>query len=271
MIGNQKAYYDNGILEYEGEFLDDKFHGKGKRYNELGRLIFEGEYKEGQEWNGINKIYNDNGKIEIEIIIQNRENKKSQEYNDKGDIISIREYLSEKMSEFGKDYFNGILIFEGEYKESKRNGKGKEYNYYTKKILFEGEYKNGKRNGKGIEYDSHSGKIIFEGEFISNIKWSGKGYNEKNEVEYEIKDGTGKVKEFFNDKLIYDGEYLKGKRNGYGKEYNIITGYLIYEGEYLNGKRNGKGKEFYKGKLKYEVEYLNGMRNKIIKINNHNI
>ena len=59
---------------------------------------------------------------------------------------------------------------------------------------------------------------------------------------------------------------MKGKRNGYGKEYNIITGYLIYEGEYLNGKRNGKGKEFYKGKLKYEVEYLNGMRNKIIKI-----
>ena len=143
--------------------------------------------------------------------MENGENKNSKEYNNNGDIISIREYLNEKKHEYGKDYYNGILIFEG-------------------------EYLNGKRNGKGIEYDSHTGKIIFEGEFISNIKWSGKGYNEKNEIEYEIKDGTGKVKEYFNDKLIYEGEYLKGKRNGYGKAYNFY-GELTFEGEYLNGER----------------------------------
>ena len=164
---------------------------------------------------------------------------------------------------------NNYKIFCGKYIVIET--KGKEYNIFNNELVFKGAYLNGKRNGKGIEYNSNTGKIIFEGEFISNKKWSGKGYNEKNEIEYEIKDGTGKVKEYFNDKLIYDGEYLKGKRNGIGKEYNLITGNLIYEGAYLNGKRNGKGKEFYKGKLKYEVEYLNGMRNKIIKINNHNI
>ena len=256
----------------EGKFLYNRsHHGKGKEYDELGRLIFKGEFKEGRKWNGIYKIYKDNGKLKIKLIIENGEKKKWKEYNNNGDIISIREYLNEKNHEYGKDYYNGILIFEGEYKNDLRYGKCKEYNYYTKKILFEGDYKDGKRNGKGIEYDSLTGKIIFEGEFISNKKWSGKGYNEKNEIEYEIKDGTGKVKEYFNDKLIYDGEYLKGKRNGIGKEYNLITGNLIYEGEFKNGKRNGKGKEFRKGKLIYEVEYLNGMRNKIIKINNYNI
>ena len=39
--------------------------------------------------------------------------------------------------------------------------------------------------------------------------------------------------------MKFDGEYLKGKRNGKGKEYypnNIIK----FEGEYLNGKRNEK-------------------------------
>ena len=41
--------------------------------------------------------------------------------------------------------------------------------------------------------------------------------------------------------MIYEGEYLNGKRNGKGKEYNIT---LYFEGEYLNGKRNGKGKEY---------------------------
>ena len=37
----------------------------------------------------------------------------------------------------------------------------------------------------------------------------------------------------YNGKLIFDGEYLKGKRNGKEKEYDD-EGKLIFEGEYLN-------------------------------------
>ena len=65
-----------------------------------------------------------------------------------------------------------------------------------------------------------------------------------------------------NDKLIYEGNYLNGKKNGKGKEYDKFDDYLIFEGEYSNGKRNGKGKEYdIYGKLEYEGEYLNGERN----------
>ena len=43
-----------------------------------------------------------------------------------------------------------------------------------------------------------------------------------------------------------------------GKEYNKLD-HLIYEGEYLNGKRNGKGKEFGNfHEILFEGEYLNG-------------
>ena len=46
--------------------------------------------------------------------------------------------------------------------------------------------------------------------------------------------------------------------NGFGKEYNKNN--LIFEGEYLNGKRF-KGKEYYdKGRLRYEGDYLNGFK-----------
>ena len=44
--------------------------------------------------------------------------------------------------------------------------------------------------------------------------------------------------EIFNayiDKLIFEGEYNYGKRNGKGKEYNL-SDHLKFEGEYLNGK-----------------------------------
>ena len=69
-------------------------------------------------------------------------------------------------------------------------------------------------------------------------------------------------KEYLNkdDRLIYEGGFLNGKRNGKGKEYNK-NGNLSFEGEYLNGKRHGKGKEYDDGVLKYESEYFNGKRN----------
>ena len=45
------------------------------------------------------------------------------------------------------------------------------------------------------------------------------------------------------------------------KEYDWGKSPLIFEGEYLNGKRNGKGKEYdWYGRLRFEGEYLNGKR-----------
>ena len=69
----------------------------------------------------------------------------------------------------------------------------------------------------------------------------------------------GKEYDRYNNILIYEGEYLNGKRNGKGKEYRIDH-VLIFEGEYLNGKRNGKGKEYYYGDLIFEGEYLDGKK-----------
>ena len=79
---------------------------------------------------------------------------------------------------------------------------------------------------------------------------------------YIIFEENGKGKEYnkYNDTLLFEGEYLNGKRNGKGKEYDC-NGNLIFEGEYLNGKRNGKGKQYFQdGKLLFEGEYLNGIR-----------
>ena len=92
---------------------------------------------------------------------------------------------------------------------------------------------------------------------INYIYLSGKIINFKTKTEikeYQFKD-------IYHEKiLIYEGEYLNGKRNGKGKEYDD-NGNLIFEGEYLNGKRNGKGKEYDYNCLIYEGEYLNGQRN----------
>ena len=55
------------------------------------------------------------------------------------------------------------------------------------------------------------------------------------------------IQNAFNIRLInykiQSRKYKIGERNGRGEEYNIDDDQLIFEGEYLNGKRNGKGKE----------------------------
>ena len=64
--------------------------------------------------------------------------------------------------------------------------------------------------------------------------------------------GIGTEYNIKNNKIIYEGEFFKGKRNGKGKEYNSL-GNIIFEGEYLKGKRwNGKG--FFKNEVAYELK-----------------
>jgi len=193
-----------------------------------------------------------------------------------------RKYLifetKRKAREYNKE--NGYIIYEGEYLNGKRNGKGKEK---EDDIIYEGEYLNGKRNGKGKEYYYRDETLLFEGEYLNGDRWNGKGYYGNNII-YELKNGKGIIKEyyFFNNLssiLKFEVEYINGKRNGKGKEYDQ-NGNLLFEGEYLNGKRwngnfynevnnglkNGKGyiKKYYLDMirvLRFEGEYLNGEKN----------
>jgi len=151
----------------------------------------------------------------------------------------------------------GALIYEGEFLNGERNGKGKELGLNT--LKFEGEYLNGKRNGKGKEYYDRN-IIKFEGEYLKGKRWNGKKYDYDKNILYELHNGNVYIKKYFLEKLIFEGEYLNGEKNGIIKEYDI-NGNIKFEGEYLNGKRNGKGKEYYKNhNLKFEGEYFKNKR-----------
>ena len=88
------------------------------------------------------------------------------------------EYINFKRNGKGKKFnYNGDLEFEGEYLNGKRNGKGREY-YNNGNLEFEGEYLNGERNGKGREYYSN-GNLEFEGEYLNGKRWNGKNIMKK--------------------------------------------------------------------------------------------
>ena len=191
------------------------------------------------------------------------ENGKGKEYNlITNKVIFEGEYINKKRSGRGKEYDEyGYLKYDGEYLKGKRNGKGKEY--YNNDLIFEGEYLNGIKNGQGIEYYDNY-KYKYKGIYKNGKKWDGIGYNESEKEEYILKNGTGKVKEY-NDfgKLIFEGEYLNGEENGNGKEYNEVNGKLIFNGEYKNGKKwNGKITKIDNyGNLTFDGYYQNGIIN----------
>ena len=163
---------------------------------------------------------------------------------------------------FNEEYKNGLrwtgTIFNGDYSFSElKNGKG--YIKYINSdgyIVYEAQYLNGKRNGKGKEYDGY-GALRFEGEYKNGKKWNGKGYDSSKNVIYELINGIKKVKEYNNFcDLSLEVKHLNEEKNCKGKEY-YNNGQLKYEGEYLNNERNGKGKEYYEsGELKFEGIYL---------------
>ena len=126
-----------------------------------------------------------------------------------------KEYINGQKNGKGKEYhYNGNLKFEGEYSNGKRKGKGKEFNY-NRELVFEGEYLYDQKI-KGKYYINE--KLEYEGEYLYNQKWNGKGYDEYRNIIYELINGNGKVKEYnYKGELIFEGEYLNGKRNGKGK------------------------------------------------------
>ena len=93
----------------------------------------------------------------------------------------------------GKEYYDVIGYFHETYEELYLNAEkiGAEKDYYYLYEVFEGEYLNGLRNGKGKQYNADYFRLIFEGIFLNGKKWNGKGkeHNNKGEIDLEYING----------------------------------------------------------------------------------
>ena len=252
--GFVKEYNGKNKILFIGFYKNGKKHGKGTEYFLKNKIvIFDGEYYYGKRWNG--KSYTQYGNIKLEL----KNGKAFQQIYTKihNDNVLVFEggFINGERNGICKDFIHDKhLEIIGEYLNGKKHGKVKIFR--NSKIIFDGEYLYGHKF-RGKEYIN--GILEYEGEYLYDKKWDGKGYDENGNIIYELIKGKGKVKEYNNiDVLIFDGEYLNGKKNGKGKEYNDI-GVLIFDGEYLNGKKYiGIYKEYkFLINLKSEIEYRN--------------
>ena len=118
---------------------------------------YKGDIKNGQA-NGLGKMYQNGRTV----------------FTSEGDLIYEGEWKDGKKHGKGKKFYDGDLIYEGEWNEGCYHGKGKEFS--DGDLIYEGEWKYSEEHGKGIKYFKVVGKNLakYEGEFEES-DFNGKG------------------------------------------------------------------------------------------------
>ena len=222
---------------YKGELsLDGKFNGYGELYYKNGKKL-EGKFENGK-LNGYGRLINLFG-----INCYEGYFKDNQLLDGKGKIIKIED--------------NGDkIIYEGDIKNMKKEGKGIEKN---KNYTYLGSFKDDLRHGKG-KIIFNEGEEYYEGEF-TNGKMTGYGFykwSNNNTYKGQFLDGNLHGKGIFkwNDGNEYEGDYVNNIKEGQG-EYRCKNG-KKYKGPYKNGKQHGIGILTTPNGESFEVEYNDG-------------
>ena len=238
--------YSNGRIIYEGSFLKNKYHGKGKLYGDGHVCIYDGRFNK-EKKSGKGTLYSEStGKTLYEGSFQkDKKNGKGIEYDE-----------------------NGKKLYVGPFRNNERHGKGTLY-YPSGKEKYIGMFYNGLPQGKGKGF-FENGNVEYDGQFYRGNLHKGiqyylsgnymKGYFRDNLPDgymYEY-DRDGKLlSECVMKKGIYDGRctfyhtngkiqfkgwYKDGQRNGEGVEYNS-QGEKIRKGKWLKGVYIGGAKQ----------------------------
>lgn len=214
--GKVKIYYEEKLenLMFKGRLSNGKYVGFGEEFYLNGRPKYAGNYVDGK-YDGKGKWYSEDAKQHYE-----------------GDFVGG------KKAGKGQIYQAGKLFYEGEMKDDKRAGFGKQY-HDDGSIAYEGAFAEDVFEGDGTEYYP-GGNVKYQGTFQGGL-YSGKG-------------------EMFNEEgiKIYEGNFEKGLFNGKGRYYGK-EGELVYDGSFVNGLFDGEGNLYKNGVLFYVGSFLAGM------------
>lgn len=287
--GTYREYYENGSVKKEEHFLDDQLHGYYREfdgrgvvvtairyergeikeeidedmrelldmkstYDEEGRLVFTGGYKEGIPI-GIHRFYDTTGVVENAYLYnqlgqkigegvideQGRKIGRWTDFYPSGEQRASGQFLDNLKSGQWSYYFvNGSLEQKGRFDKGRFQGLWLWY-YPNGKTWREESYFNGREDGLFTEYD-HQGNILAEGDYIS-------GERDGSWI-YQVGDHQEK------------GSYVIGLREGEWKYY-FKDGQVKYEGSYSQGNPDKRHKYYYpSGVLKEEQSYEMGIREK---------
>ena len=205
--------YENGKLQYEGQFKDNVPYGTFKYYYENGKLKSVTEFVQ-----GVHKvkttIYHENGRKASEgSYIDQQKDGLWRYYSDKDTLIKEESYAEGKRSGSWKTFSTGgILLEECNYLNDTRNGVFKTY-YLNGNASLEENYLNGKTNGKSTSYYPNG-----------SVSVTGNYHNGWRDGEWHTYDVNGKIRftMVYKDKRLLN-TYIYLYQKGVGQKLNQNT------------------------------------------------
>ncbi len=198
--GTVRKYYENGVLEAEEKYKDDKLNGPAKYFDKNGRLMTECVYKDDKE-EGLHKSFEENGRLRGEYnYSEGKLEGLTRLYDQNSRLRGEYSYSADKLKGQSKMYYeDGKIREEFNYKDGEKlasaivyctNGKIKEERlftdsvtagtvkayYDTGKIKEEWEFKDGKKEGQNIIYYDN-GKIQYRDIYKKGVKINSKKYD----------------------------------------------------------------------------------------------
>ena len=144
-----REYYSNGYVYEEINYFEGLYHGLYKAFDDSGRVIIQGVFKdnyEDGEWFYINGSFSQKGN-----------------YRDGEKVGEWRSYYNKKQLIFKGEFYNGLPV-------------GEHIFWYNSGKLFRlGQYVSGRKTGRWIRY-SQSGKVLMITEYSDGLERVLNGY-----------------------------------------------------------------------------------------------
>ncbi len=229
--GKGKCTFADGSI-YEGDWQDNKLHGKGKR-TFAGGSIYEGDWQDNKFHGKGTYTFADGEKYEGDWQDDKKHGKGTYTLADGEKYDGC--WQDGKLDGKGIYTWKNGNIYDGDWKDNQKHGKG--IFTYPDGSIYEGDWKDGQRHGRGIFT------------YPDGEKYEGDWQDDK-------KHGKGKHTEV--DGSIYEGDWKDGKKHGKGI-YTYPDG-SIYEGDWKDNKLNGKGKRTFADGSIYEGDWKDNQR-----------
>ena len=245
----------NKDYHLKGDFINGECHGKGILFSRDNIIIYEGDFAFGK-FEGYGKKYDKDGNYYIGQFMNNQKHGKGTEYSKDNKIIYEGEFGFDKYEGKGKLMLDDGIYFVSEFNDGLFHGKGIIYNA-DHSIRYEGNFIKGAKDGFG-RFNNEDG-TYYIGNFSNNL-YNGKGieYYSNNNIKYEgdfvLGKYEGKGRLNYEDGDYYIGQFISGLKHGKGIWYNSDST-VFYDGDFAFGKLEGRGVLYRKNGEIYDGEF----------------
>ncbi len=212
--GEGKEYDQDGLLTYEGPFVDGLRSGKGLCY-EAGVLVYDGQLLAGV-YQGTGRLYQD------------------------GELAYEGGFADGKASGTGTAYANGAVRYQGNFQDGLYQGSGETY-YPSGAVEYRGSFAQGEYEGEGSYY-REEGSLLYKGGFSAGLyEGAGTVYLEggdRIQADFSAGEAAGAIQWYRGGRLWYEGESDDLTPDGFGTVY-AKSGKAVYAGEMDRGTLDG--------------------------------